>query len=187
MQNDEELIAGCIDGDVRAQKALYDRYAALLMGVSYRYARNHTDAEDILQEAFLKIFQSLNRFRFEGSFEGWMRRIVVTTALNYMNRSKHIRESLAIEAMSYEVPAQQEEASIKLNGKDLMICIQSLPDGFRTVLNLHAIEGYSHKEISSMLQISESTSRSQYMRAKAMLAMRILERNKILVPVDKAG
>jgi RNA polymerase sigma factor (sigma-70 family) len=186
MQNDEILIAGCKDGNRSSQKALYEKYNSLLMGICYRYSKNFTDAEDILQETFIKIFSSIKQFRNEGSFEGWMRRIAVTTALNYMNQNKHIRESLAIESMAYEVPQQSEEASIRLNGKDLMDCIQSLPDGFRTVLNLHAVEGYSHRQIADMLQISESTSRSQYSRAKVLLAMRILEQNKILIPVEKA-
>lgn len=185
MLNDEKLIKQCVEGNSKAQKSLYDRYASMLMGVSYRYARNVTDAEDILQEAFIKIFNSIHLFRNEGSFEGWIKRITVTTALNYMNRNKQIRESLSMDAMAYEVPPQAEEASIKLNGKDLMDCIQSLPDGFKAVLNLFAIEGFSHREIAGMLDISESTSRSQYARAKALLAMRILEQNKIIVPVNK--
>src|SRR6185503_15310496 len=105
MQNDEILIAACKNGDKRAQKALYDKYSAVLMGICYRYSRNFTDAEDILQEAFIKIFGSIKQFRNEGSFEGWMKRIAVTTALNYMNQTKHIRESLAIESMAYEVPS----------------------------------------------------------------------------------
>jgi RNA polymerase sigma factor (sigma-70 family) len=184
MLNDEKLIAESIKGNERSQKALYDKYSAVMMGVCYRYARNVEDAEDILQEAFIKVFTSLPKFRFEGSFEGWLKRIAVTTALNYMNRNKQIRESLNIEAMSYEVPPQAENATIKLSGKDLMECIQSLPEGFKAVLNLFAIEGFSHKEIAGMLDISESTSRSQYVRAKAMLAMRILEQNKILVPKE---
>ena len=155
MLNDEKLIKQCVEGNSKAQQTLYDRYASMLMGVSYRYARNVTDAEDILQEAFIKIFNSIHLFRHEGSFEGWIKRITVTTALNYMNRNKQIRESLSMDTMAYEVPPQAEEASIKLNGKDLM------------------------------LDISESTSRSQYARAKALLAMRILEQNKIIVPVNK--
>ncbi len=185
MLNDEKLIKQCVDGNEKAQKALYDKYSATMMGVCYRYAKNHTDAEDILQEAFIKVFTSIHQFRNAGSLEGWIRRVTVTTALNYMNRSKQIRESISLESMAYEVPLQAEEASIKLNGKDLMDCIQSLPDGFKAVLNLFAIEGFSHREIAGMLDISESTSRSQYTRAKALLAMRILEQNKILVPVSK--
>jgi len=187
MLNDKTLIEQCLKGDEKSQKRLYDKYSSTLMGVCYRYAKNVEDAEDILQEAFIKIFTSMYQFRHEGSFEGWMKRVTVTTSLNYMNHNKQIKESLTLDSMAYEVPTHAEEASIRLSGKDLMDCIQTLPVGYKAVLNLFAIEGFSHREIAEMLDISEGTSRSQYARAKALLAVRILEQNKILIPTQKLG
>ena len=187
MLSDEILIAQCLKGKEKAQKALYDKYCATMLGICYRYAGTSIEAEDILQDAFIQVFSLLHQFRKEGSLEGWIKKVTISTALNYMKRNKEFIESLSIEAINYEVPLQPEEASIKLNGKDLMDCIQSLPGNFKAIVNLFAIEGFSHREIAGMLDITEKTSRLQYTQAKAMLAMRILENNKILVPVPKAG
>lgn len=162
------LIKGCLRGKPTAQKALYDRFSSRMMGVCYRYAHNKADAEDMLQEGFIKVFTSLEQFRSEGSLEGWIRRIMVNTAINFLNRYKYLRQQMELE--------QVTELSINggadddLHRQELLKLLHSMPVGYRTVLNLYAIEGYSHREIAEMLGISEGTSRSQYSRARETLA-----------------
>lgn len=138
-----------------------------MLGVCYRYAGNIHEAEDILQEGFIRAFERLKDFRGDGSLEGWIRRIMVTTALNFLKRERHVREQLEMDAADDEVSST--DLLNQLQSAELMAIIQQLSPGYRAVLNLYAIEGYSHREIGEMLGISESTSRSQYTRARQLL------------------
>ncbi len=160
------LVKKCCRGNQHAQKTFYDRYSDKMMGVCYRYVHNRQDAEDVLQEGFIKVFTSLSQFKFEGSLEGWVRRIMVRTAINYLNKNKRNRQQLDVDEV---IRKSLDTADMGLRKQDIMNMLSNLPEGYRMVINLYAIEGYSHKEIGEMLHISEGTSRSQYSRGKKML------------------
>jgi RNA polymerase sigma-70 factor (ECF subfamily) len=148
-----------------------------MMGVCYRYARNRADAEDMLQEGFIKVFSRLSQYRSEGSLEGWIRRIMVTTAINALNRDKFLQKNIDLEQVG-ELPVEGPVANDTVGG-ELMQLLHRMPVGYKTIMNLYAIEGYSHKEIAQLLGIAESTSRSQYSRARELL---INMRNQRLSP-----
>jgi len=169
----KQLIKACMRGDSAAQRELYERYAPKMMGVCMRYARDEAEAEDILQESFIKIFQHIKKYNFQGSWEGWLRRIVINTAIDHLRRQKHTQYQLSIEQDQVKEVAASEVDQLEL--EYLYQIIQELPAGYRLVFNLYAIEGYAHKEIAEQLSISESTSRSQYTRARAILMQRIRE------------
>jgi len=165
MISDEDMVKGCLHRDIRSQEVFYRRFAGKMYGVCLRYASNKMDAEDILQEGFIRAFGNLHRFRFEGSLEGWVRKIMIHTALNYYKKHlKFLQEVEIKEAMGNTT--LYEEALSKLMTNDLIMIIQSLAPGYRTVFNLHVIEGYTHVEIGLMLGISDNTSKSQLFRAK---------------------
>lgn len=167
MITETDIIKGSIEGDARMQEALYRQFSPKMYAVCLRYAGQPEDAQDILQEGFIKVFRNLERFRGDGSFEGWMRRIFVNTAI------EHYRKAVNL----YPVTEQQEENTTDrgwnafdgLTAKDLTKLIQGLSPGYRTVFNLYVVEGYTHKEIGDMLGISEGTSKSQLARAKNIL------------------
>lgn len=159
-------------GDPRAQRLLYDTYAEVMFGVCYRYTRSQADAEDVLQEAFVRVFTRLAQFRKDGELGAWIRRIVVHTALNFLKRPGRSHEPLLFTDEGPE-PISDRDPVPDLEAKELAGLIRALPTGFRTVFNLYAIEGYSHLEIAGLLGIRETTSRSQYMRARAVLATAI--------------
>lgn len=164
---EEELIRACKQEDREAQGLLYERYANKMFAVCMRYSNSREEAEDVLQDAFMKIFDKISYFRGEGSFEGWMRRIMVNTAL----RSKDKR-SLKFEPGNLDdAPEQSVDAGVigKMNVKEIMNLIGKMPEGYRLVFNLNAVEGYNHKEIGEILGINESTSRSQFARARKYL------------------
>jgi RNA polymerase sigma-70 factor (ECF subfamily) len=166
-QTYQALIQACLRHEASAQRQLYEQFAPQLMAVCYRYASDESLAEDILQEGFLKIFQHLDRYQDQGTLEAWMRRIIVNTAIDQLRRRKRQRGELELnEAI---VDADVEDALDHLEASFLLEMIQRLPDGYRLVFNLYAIEGYSHVEIAKQLDISESTSRSQYARARSQL------------------
>ena len=171
MQN-EELIKACKKGDRIAQKRLYDLYAPQMMGICMRYARNTPEAEDILQEAFIKVFTHINQYRSEGEPGAWIRRIVVNCAINMLKKQRLLSSSWD-EQQSEEHPLADHPPEVILEAKELTALIQRLPDGYRMVFNLYAIEGYTHEEISGMLGIKPVSSRSQYMRARTLLAKAI--------------
>ncbi|HLR37540.1 MAG TPA: RNA polymerase sigma factor [Chitinophagaceae bacterium] len=160
------LVEKCCRGNAKAQKCLYDRFSPKMMGVCLRYAQNKADAEDILQEGFIRVFTSLNQFQFKGSLEGWIRRIMVNTSINFLKKNKKIKEQLNVEDV---FPKAIDKTDMNLRTQDIMSMLNQLPEGYKTVINLYAIEGYAHKEIGEMLNISEGTSRSQYSRGKKML------------------
>jgi RNA polymerase sigma-70 factor (ECF subfamily) len=175
---EEAILKGCLQNDPTAQRELYNRYSPKMLSVCYRFAHNREDAEDMLQEGFIKIFSQMHTFGNRGAFEGWIRRIVVHTCINVLKKNKRFNESVDI-IHATAVQVREESVPSIVQAKQIVECIRMLPIGYRTVLNLYAIEGYSHREIGTMLDIEESTSRSQYTRAKAMLED-ILVRKKII-------
>ncbi|MGI8950737.1 MAG: RNA polymerase sigma factor [Chitinophagaceae bacterium] len=175
---DEVLIAGCLHNDPTAQRELYNRYSPKMLSVCYRFAQSREDAEDMLQEGFIKVFTQIHTFQNKGAFEGWVRRIIVHTCINFLKKYKKFTENVDIAYANY-LQIKEETMPSFMQVKQIIECIRLLPLGYRTVLNLYAIEGYTHKEISDILDIEESTSRSQYTRSKAMLES-ILIKKKIL-------
>lgn len=172
--NEQQLIEGCRKGDRRAQRELYEALSRKMMGVCLRYVNDRETARDLLQDGFIKVFTSIDSYSGNGSFEGWMRKIFVNCALEYLRKSDVLREAADLDH-SAELITPGSSAVSDMSAAELMKLIQELPAGFRTVFNLFAVEGYSHKEISDMLDITESTSRSQYTRAKQLLQHKINE------------
>lgn len=175
--SDDDLIRQCTKGDRIAQKQLYDRFASRMLGVCLRYSQDYQSAEDILQEGFIKAFRHIERFRFEGSFEGWLRRIMVNTAIEAHRRKNNMYPILDVEQQ--EVEFYDEDALDKLAAEDLMAMINTLSPGYKTVFSLYAIEGFSHKEIAEQLNISEGTSKSQLARARYILMEMVEQRTGI--------
>ncbi|MDR2118381.1 MAG: sigma-70 family RNA polymerase sigma factor [Tannerellaceae bacterium] len=172
--NEQQLIDGCRRGNRLAQKTLYDAYSRKMMGVCLRYVNDRETARDLLQDGFVKVFGALDTYSGTGSFEGWMRKIFVNCALEYLRRSDVLRESVELDHTG-ELSGQEYSVIAEMSARELMDMVQELPSGFRTIFNLFAIEGFSHKEIGEMLSITESTSRSQYTRAKQVLQRKIKE------------
>jgi len=172
--DEKKLIDGCKKGDRKAQKALYDKYSSRMLAVCLRYVGDIEDARDVLQEGFIKLFSNIHQYIGEGQFDGWVRRIFVNCALESLRQRDILKNAVDVSDDGYsDIP--DETAVEQLSAEDIMTCVKSLPDGFRTVFNMFAIEGYSHKEIGQKLNITESTSRSQYMRARKMLQKLILQ------------
>jgi RNA polymerase sigma factor (sigma-70 family) len=176
--DERTLVQNCLRGMASAQQELYLRFSPKMMGVCLRYARNGDDAKDLMQEGFIKVFHKLSQFSFEGSLEGWVRRIMVNTAINYLKKNKLVFAQVSIEERSDFIP-QPANNDHQLVHTDVMRVIFDLPLSYRTVLNLYAIEGYSHKEVAEILAQNESTCRSQYSRARALLQKKLEENNII--------
>ena len=174
---DEALVKACVAGDSASQKKLFDRYSRVMMGICMRYASCSEEAQDLAQDGWIKVFERLQSFRFEGSLEGWIKRIMVNTSLDYLRRNKQLMQPIDESSESHSALQAEAEAFGRMSSKELMAVVQQLPAGYRTVFNLYAIEGYSHKEIASMLRIAESTSKSQYIRAKACLQRMLITEN----------
>jgi RNA polymerase sigma-70 factor (ECF subfamily) len=172
MFSEKELISGCAKGERAAQRALYDRHCRRLMAVCLRYAKSAPEAEDILQDGFVKIFNNLKTFRFESTLDTWMTRIVINTALNHQRQKLYLLPMVDVEEAGLHEDENISLADFHLS--ELIAIIQALPDGCRVVFNLFAIEGYGHKEIGEMLGISEGTSKSQYNRAKSLLRAKLV-------------
>ena len=167
LYSDNDLLEGCLQGDRRMQRELYNRFAPKMYGVCLRYATNAEEAEDVLQEGFIKVFKKISSFRSEGSFEGWIRRVFVNTAI------EHYRKRLYLQPIT-----EREEDTVEGNylsvldnlaERDIIKLVQQLSPGYRTVFNMYVVEGYSHKQIAEELGISEGTSKSQLSRAKQIL------------------
>jgi RNA polymerase sigma-70 factor (ECF subfamily) len=172
MLSENELIEGCREGTRTFQKALYDRYCRKMLVVCLRYSKTTAEAEDIVQEGFVKVFQGIKDFRQESKLETWITRIMVNTALNAQRKKLYLYPMVDVT----ELVLPEEEVSLSgLNVSQLLEMIQALPQGCQIVFNLFAIEGYSHKEIAEMLGISEGTSKSQFARAKSLLQAKILK------------
>ena len=172
--DEQQLITGCKEGKSWAQKAIYDRYAATMMSVCVRYVTDRETARDLLQEGFIKLFTKIDSFTGAGAFGGWVRRIFVTTSLEYLRQNDALKQSASIEEYGNFIENDDVTVLQKISADDLMACIAQLSDGYRTVFNLYAIEGYAHAEIAEMLGISEATSRSQFMRARKILQKNVL-------------
>ena len=176
---EQELIQGCIGEDYRAQRELFNRFAGKMMTVCLRYARHRLEAEDLLQDAFIKVYNNIARFESKGSFEGWIRRIVVNTALKNVSRHSFQKENIGMEG----VVESSVDPSVfsALSEKELLGYISALPDGYRAVFNLYVLEGFSHREIGEALGIEESTSRSQLVKARGVLQHQVLNAQKIRI------
>src|SRR5687768_5284639 len=175
---EEAILHGCLKNNATAQRELYNRYSPKMLAVCYRFAHNREDAEDMLQEGFIKVFSQIHTFENRGALEGWIRRIIVHTCINILKKNKKFNESVEL-IHANTVQGREDAIPSIIQAKQVIECIRLLPIGYRTVLNLYAIEGFSHREIGEILDIEESTSRSQYTRAKAMLED-ILIKKKIL-------
>jgi RNA polymerase sigma factor (sigma-70 family) len=180
---EELILQGCQKNDPAAQQLLYQRYSPKMLSVCYRYAKSREDAEDMLQEGFVKIFLQINRYEHRGSLEGWILRVIVHTCINHLKKYKKFNDVVDLAYASNLIIREDSIPGI-VQAKQIVESIRALPIGYRTVLNLYAIEGYSHKEIGSMLEIEESTSRSQYTRAKNLLE-EILSKKEIIQPKDE--
>ncbi|MDR0729966.1 MAG: sigma-70 family RNA polymerase sigma factor [Prevotellaceae bacterium] len=174
--DESELIAGCVKRNRIAQKQLYDKYATKMMGVCVRYADNYDAARDLLHDGFIQLFKKIDAYKGEGSFEGWMRKLFVNMALGYLRKKDVLK---AHDGYATDIPAADYSVFEKLSADELVAKIATLPAGFRMVFNLYAVEGYSHQEIAGLLHITESASRSQYMRARSWLQKMILESEKV--------
>ncbi|MFC7666706.1 RNA polymerase sigma factor [Hymenobacter humi] len=163
-----DLLSRCGRREPAAQRLLYARYAGRMLGVARRYVHSVAEAEDILQDAFVKVFTRLGDFRAEGSFEGWLRRIVVTTAINHWQSGQHRRQQLLLDDVP-EPYAADADALDRLGVAEVLALIEQLPDGCRLVLNLYAVDGYTHGEIAELLGIQESTSKAQLSKARKQL------------------
>lgn len=177
------LVKDCLKGKIAAQKQLYDLFASPMLSVCYRYTKSLADAEDVLQEGFVKVFFNLHQYRFQGELGAWIRRIMVTTAINYLKRNARYQSELVF--MDEHLHAVDHEAhpELKMEAKELADLIRQLPPGYQTIFNLYAVEGFSHVEIGNLLGIKESTSRSQYARSRGLLIQWIEQRNNAVKKV----
>ncbi len=172
----EAIVTGCQKGKQKAQRDLYERYSGLMFSICMRYVNNSSQAEDIMIGGFMKVFKNIKQFQGKGSFEGWIRRIMVNESLGFIRKNKSMYLEVEIEAADYEPDYQYLDN--QLEAEDLIKLIETLPTGYKTIFNLYAIEGYSHKEISEMMEISINTSKSQLSRARVLLQSK-------LIPLEK--
>ncbi|MFY0689334.1 MAG: sigma-70 family RNA polymerase sigma factor [Cyclobacteriaceae bacterium] len=170
---EEEIIRGCRKGRQTDQRTLYDRVSGKMLAVCNRYIRDREEAEHVMIGGMVKVFNNIQQYSGEGSFEGWIRRIMVNESLMYIRKHRAMSVEVEIEKADFE--PNIEDVSSNLQKEDLMRFVQELPVGYRTVFNLYAIEGYNHAEIADMLGVSENTSKSQLSRARKLLQTRIGE------------
>jgi len=174
----QKLVKDCIREIPAAQRQLYDHFAEPMLGVCYRYTKSVDDAEDVLQDGFVKVFRNLHQFKYEGELGAWIRRIMVTTALNFLKKNSRYNRDLAFDNESLH-PVADDDPVIKITGKELADLIRQLPIGYQTIFNMHAVEGFSHVEIGKLMGINEGTSRSQYARARALLISWIKKNDEV--------
>ena len=179
MDEIKDIIEGCVRGEKRSQDVLYRKFASLLYGICLRYAKNKMEAEDVLQEVYVKIYNNISSYHHDGSFEGWLRRIAVNTSITYYRKNlKHaFQEDIDDVVQHKNDPLQFDD--LEFTQEELMNCIGKLPTGYKTVFNLYVIEGFMHKEIADMLNIDVNTSKSQLSRAKSHLQKELAEISKI--------
>jgi RNA polymerase sigma-70 factor (ECF subfamily) len=180
MNSDDQIIVGCLEGKRKAYSLLFKNYAPVMLGICMRYCKNRIDAEDVMQDGFIKVFTQIHKFRREGSFEGWIKRIMINAAIdNYQSNLKHTFHEDVSEIVQSTVmddhPDEDDDLPEELNisREKLMEMIQELPDGYRMVFNLYAIENYNHKDIASLIGISENTSKTQLLKARKALRKKI--------------
>ncbi len=174
--NEQDLIKACVQGNEKAQKQLYEKHSRVMFGICLRYSNSYEEAKDILQDGFVKVFTKMRQFGFQGSFEGWMKRIFVNTALEYYRSQKNHLFHDDVEVASGI--AHHDYTIDKISRKEILELIQAMPAGYRNVLNLFIIEGYSHAEIAEMLGINEGTSKSQLSRARVILQQAIIKQQQ---------
>jgi RNA polymerase sigma-70 factor (ECF subfamily) len=179
--SEQQIIAGCRQQKPLFQRALVVQYSGILMGTSLRYARDESAAKDILQDALIKILRAIPKYQDQGKLSAWMKRIVINTALNQMDKGSFRNELYTIDSLPDQVISPQ--VYNQMAAAELMEVIKTLPESYRTIFNLHAIEGYSHREISQMLHIEESTSRSKLTRARTMLRKLLINHESIKVRI----
>jgi RNA polymerase sigma factor (sigma-70 family) len=185
MDDIQEIIDGCIRSDKRSQDKLYKKFSSLLFGICLRYTKNRMEAQDVLQDVFVKIYNNIHTYHNDGSFEGWLRRIAVNTSItNYRKTLKHAyQEDVDDLVKMKDEPVLAED--LEYTAEEMMNCIQKLPPGYKTVFNLYVIEGFMHKEIGDMLGIDVNTSKSQLSRAKTYLQRELTAISKIKTPQDE--
>jgi len=166
--NEKQLIADCLRGDRNAQRRLYEQYSGKMMGVCMRYCKDSDTAKDLLHDGFLKVYTHLDNFEGKGSFEGWIRRIMVNTALEYLRKKSDEGHNIEIEE-AFTLTSEDYGALEKMQAEELVRTIQKLPDAYRTTFNLFVVEGYSHREIAEAMHITESSSRVYLTRAKQLI------------------
>jgi len=174
MWNEEEIIGRCLKNDRKAQQLLYERYSPGLLGMCIRFTGNRIEAEDVLQEAFVKIFTNLDHYRGTSSLAAWMRKIVINTAITLYHRHKKHKNQYDIDDMKDKTPGNCNISDLEFTREEMMKVITALPPGYRMVFNLYALEGYKHKEIAKEMGIDINTSKSQYSRAKKIIQCRLL-------------
>lgn len=172
----DDIVRGCQKKKYRYQKKLYDRYSSLLYAICVRYLKNLDDANDALQEGFIKIYEKIDNYRGDGSFEGWMKRVQVNVCLMHLRKKKNniVLEEEQLEELQYTEQLDDEDDFIKFPPEKLFKLIKGLSEGYRAVFNMYVLDGYTHKEIAEKLSISEGTSKSQLARAKKILKQEIL-------------
>jgi RNA polymerase sigma-70 factor (ECF subfamily) len=173
--NLENIIAAAKNRESKAQKNIYDLFSPVMMGICYRYMNDTETAKDMLQEGFIRVFTKIDSYAGTGSFEGWLRRVFVTTCLEHLRQKDALRMSTSLEEYSQAVPSAGAEVISKMTVDELLQLVAGLAEGYRTVFNLYAIEGFSHAEIAEMLGITEVTSRTQFMRARKILQESVLK------------
>ena len=176
IMTDEQLIKECVAGNAIAQRKFYDLFARKMMGVCLRYVGNADEAQDVLQDGFIKVFKKLPEFEHKGSLEGWVRRIMVNTALDQYRKNKKHQNDVDVDTVGFMLE-KKDFIVESINAEDLLKIIHTIPEGYRVVFNMFAIEGYSHKEIAEKLGVTESTSKSQYSRAKKLLRKLLIDAN----------
>ena len=181
MEELEEIIAGCRKGNRRAQDKLYAKYSGMLFGVCMRYTRSGQEAEDTLQETFVKVFRHIGKYSMDKSFEGWIRRIAINTAITgYRKNLKHAYQE-DITDPGFAKYDMEDTGDADYTREELLLCIQALPDGYRTVFNMYVVEGYKHKEIAEILEIDINTSKSQLSRAKKYLQRELIALSQVQI------
>jgi RNA polymerase sigma factor (sigma-70 family) len=167
----DNIIKGCLDGDRKCQEQLYKMFSSRMFGLCLQYSDNYDDAKDILQDGFIKVFQKLDQFKHKGSFEGWIRRIMINTALERYRSQLHLHP--ITESIMRKEDFLYEEVFDRMSANDLIKLVQELPPRYRMVFNLYAIEGYTHKDISEMMGITTGTSKSNLSRARGILQEKV--------------
>ena len=173
---EEELISGCKNNNTACQKLLFDTHAGTMMTICNRYASNTAEAEDMLQEGFIRIFKYIYQYRFEGPFEGWFKSIMVNAALKVLQ--KKVTRFSEIDEQAENLHPENTDPFSTLNERELLQLISNLPTGYRVVFNMYVLEGYSHNEIAAILGINSGTSRSQLAKAKKALQQQIMQQQK---------
>ncbi|MEP7195025.1 MAG: RNA polymerase sigma factor [Saprospiraceae bacterium] len=174
-----DIIKGCLAGNKSSQKELFNRLSGKMMAVCLRYSRDKMEAEDLLQESFIKVFMNLASFKNDGSLEMWVRRIVINTSIKRYHKLSYQNESPSSDMMPETIV--QSSAYDSMIYTELLDLIAELPDGYKVVFNLYAIEGFSHKEIAEILNIKEATSRSQLVKARVVLQNKIIKSQKVVI------